>query len=324
MPEALSPVALFAYRRPAHLKRTLKSLRSNAEASRTELFVFCDGPKNESVVADVDAVRALLQDDFGFAATVVVKRESNFGLARNIMEGVSEVLTHRKSVIVLEDDIVVSPFFLRFMNESLTCYRDDPCVGSMSGWSYPVTDRVPETYFIRGADCWGWATWRDRWQTFNPDGRALLRELKARDLCHRFDFDGAMGFVQMLKDQIDGRNDSWAVRWHASCFLRDLLILYPGRALAQNIGQDGSGTHYSAHDDTLDVTLSSTPVAVGGIKVEENETARAAIRDFLRQSQPSAVHDALEVKPSVPPPAEQRQGLCELILKYVRFWPANR
>jgi hypothetical protein len=287
---SVSPVALFAYRRPDHLRRTLEKLRGNAEASQTELFVFCDNARDTSAADGVAAVRQLVQEgDLGFAATHVVLRDSNHGLARNITEGVSQVLAIRETVIVVEDDIAVSPFFLRFMNEALGYYRDNPAVGSISGYCYPVTDPVPETYFIRGADCWGWATWRDRWSAYNPDGRALLKELKARNLCHAFDFDGAMGFVQMLEEQIAGLNDSWAVRWHASCFLRDLLMLYPGRALAHNIGQDGTGTHSRAQDDALNVALSSSPVAVGGIAVEESALARQAICKFFRKSPRSLV-----------------------------------
>jgi len=280
---AFAPIALFAYRRPDHLSRTLEALRANPEASQTELFVFCDGAKDASAAAGVDAVRALLQGDLGFAATHIVARDSNYGLARNITEGVSEVLGCRETVIVVEDDIIVSPLFLRFMNEALNYYWGSPTVGSISGYCYPMPDPMPETYFIRGADCWGWATWRDRWSVYNPDGAALLRELKARNLYPAFDFDGAMPYVEMLKGQIVGQNDSWAVRWHASCFLRDMLILYPGRALAYNIGQDGSGTHSLEQDDALSVTLSPTPVTVGGIVIEEDPLVRQAICRSLRR-----------------------------------------
>lgn len=311
---AFAPIALFAYRRPVHLARTLEALRANPEASQTELFVFCDAARDASAAAGVDAVRKLLTGDLGFAAAHVAVRNSNYGLARNITEGVSEVLGRRETVIVVEDDITVSPFFLRFMNEALRYYRDSPRVGSISGYCYPVTDPVPETYFIRGADCWGWATWRDRWRVFNPDGPELLRELKARNLCHAFDFDGAMPFVEMLKGQIAGQNDSWAVRWHASCFLRDMLILYPGRALAHNIGQDGSGTHSLEHDDSLAVTLSPTPVTVGGIAIEENAQARAAICKSLRSPQPSAVVAAAGDGQQG---AARRISLRNLVLRYL-------
>jgi FkbM family methyltransferase len=284
---AYSPIALFAYRRPTHLQRVLRALSANPEAAQTELFVFSDGAKDGSVANDVDAVRSLLRRESGFAATHIICRDHNFGLARNITEGASEVLRANETVIVVEDDIVVSPFFLRFMNEALQTYRHIPSVGSVSGYCYPVAETLPETYFIRGSDCWSWATWRDRWAFYNPDSLLLFAELEARKLVHAFDLDGAMRFSQMLKDQAAGKNDSWAVRWHASCYLRNLLTLYPGRALAQNIGLDGSGTHCTVPDTSHDVKLSSSPVTVGGISIRENSQAREAIKRFFTDSRPA-------------------------------------
>jgi FkbM family methyltransferase len=296
--EAPAPIALFAYRRPEHLRRTLEALRANPEAPRTELHIFCDGPRDGSVEG-VEAVRELALGCSGFAATRVICRDSNYGLARNITEGVSGVLKLQNTVIVIEDDIVVSPFFLRFMNDALRLYRDEPRVGSISGYCYPVSMPVPETYFILGADCWGWATWRDRWQLYNPDGKALLAELEARNLERAFDFDGAAGLVAMLKGQIAGKNDSWAIRWHASCFLRDLLVLYPGRPLAQNIGHDGSGTHSSVADDSLNVHLSSTPISLEKIAAKESREGRAAVCDFFFQKSvaPTPAHASDQALP---------------------------
>jgi hypothetical protein len=282
--EAFAPVALFAYRRPTHLAQTLRALRENAEASRTELFVFSDCFKSSVDAADVETVRDTLRGINGFAATHVIYRETNFGLSRNITTGVSTVLAARSRVIVIEDDIVVGPHFLRFMNNALQTYWHTPRVGSICAYCYPVSESLPETYFIRGADCWGWGTWRDRWCYYNSDSRALAAELEMRNLSRVFDFEGAASYTQMLMDQIVGKNDSWAIRWHASCYLRDLLVLYPGRALAENIGRDGTGTHSTAADKAFDVKVSSTPVAVGGIPVEESTSAREAIkRLFIKQ-----------------------------------------
>ena len=275
-----APIALFAYRRPDHLARTIEALRANPEASTTILYVFSDAARDDAAQADVAAVRALIAATEGFAQVQPVYRESNFGLARNITSGVSHVLSRHERVIVVEDDIVVSKHFLRYMNEGLELYQDQPRVGSLSGYAYPTAADLAETYFIRGADCWGWATWRDRWRHFEPDGRTLLTELDARDLSHAFDLDGAMGYRGMLIDQIEGRNDSWAVRWHASCFLKDMLILYPGRSLVRNIGNDGSGTHFTQATDVFDSDVSERPIRLGGIAIEENSEAREAIRRF--------------------------------------------
>jgi Glycosyl transferase family 2 len=284
--ELFAPIVLFAYRRPEHLERTLAALRCNPEARDTELHIFCDGPKDNAAAAGVEAVRQVLRGLDGFRTIKVVYREKNFGLARNITEGVSEVLGKSGQAIIVEDDLVVSPFFLRYMNDALEFYRADRRVGSISGYCYPLDCSVPETFFIRGADCWGWATWRDRWCHYESDSNGLLAKLRERNLSHAFDFEGTMAFTQMLEDQIAGKVDSWAIRWHASCFLRDLLILYPGRPLAHNIGQDGSGTHTKSGTDAFDVTLSPTPVAVGGIAVEESCIGRAAIRAFFRSNAP--------------------------------------
>jgi hypothetical protein len=281
-----APIALFAYRRPDHLRHTLSALQANPESRESSLYVFSDAPRDDAASDDVGEVRELLTAIGGFAEVHVVHREENFGLARNITQGVTDVLANHDRVIVVEDDIVVSPFFLRFMNEALKAYREEPRVGSISGYCYPLDRAVGESFFIRGSDCWGWATWRERWKTFNPDGRALLAQLRRRGLTHAFDFEGTMGFTRMLEDQIAGRNDSWAVRWHAACFLNGLLILYPGRPLAHNIGQDGTGTHNKCADDSYDVRLSPTPVTVGGVPIKESKAGRAAFRVFFRRTQP--------------------------------------
>ena len=307
----LAPIALFAYRRPQHLARVLAALRANPEAPGTVLYVFCDAPKDTAAAEAVGEVRRLIREIDGFAAVHPVFRESNFGLARNITEGVSDVLGRHEALIVVEDDVVVGPFFLRFMNDALSFYRDEPRVGSVSGYCYPVSRPLPETYFIRGADCWGWATWRDRWRHYNPDGPALLAELQSRGLTTAFDFDGAMAFTQMLQDQIAGKNDSWAVRWHASCFLRDLLILYPAQPLAKNIGFDGSGTHSTSSIDLFEVGLSPTAVQVDGIAVEENAAVREGIKQFFLNSEQPRGCSSGEVFP-----VNERKSLSRRAVRY--------
>ena len=296
-----APIALFAYRRPQHLARVIEALQANPEAGATELFAFLDAATSEEAAASVTQVRRLIETTSGFKSVKIVNRERNYGLAGNITRGISEVLAGHDSVIVVEDDILVSPYFLRFMNAALAHYRGEPRVGSISGYCYPLDRAVGETFFIRGADCWGWATWQDRWRLYDADGSALLRKLRSRRLLPAFDFDGTMAFTQMLKDQIAGRNDSWAVRWHASCFLHDLLILYPGRSLAMNIGHDGSGTHTTAVNRVFDVALSTQPVEVHDMAIEESAAGREAIRSsFFRVVARSRPYAVLPLRRSTP------------------------
>jgi hypothetical protein len=276
-----APIALFVYNRPGHTRQTVEALLANTLASQTQLYVFSDAQKNEGASLAVAEVRSNIRAIAGFKSVTIIERETNFGLARSIIDGVTRLCEEYGRVIVMEDDLVTSPYFLRFMNEGLDLYEHDERVISIHGYVYPVKATLPEMFFLRGADCWGWATWKRGWDLFEPDGQSLLRELNARKLTHRFDFDGAHPYVRMLKKQIKGKNNSWAIRWHASAFLKSKLTLYPGRSLVLNIGTDNSGAHCST-TTVFAGEMTDSPIATEPISVEENEFARQQIAKFHR------------------------------------------
>jgi len=278
-----APIALFAYKRPDHLRRTVESLQANTESSASDLVVFCDGPKSDSDAAAIAAVRTQASSIRGFRSLQVRMQERNLGLARSIIEGVSSMLEASDRVIVIEDDLVLSPFFLAYMNAGLDRYAEQPRVASIHGYVYPVDVELPETFFMRGADCWGWSTWRRSWSIFERDARRLLERLRALSLCNAFDFGGAYPYTQMLADKAEGRNESWAIRWHASAFLADMLTLYPGRSLVQNIGNDSSGTHCGT-TDVHDVHLSADSIRVGDIEILESELGKLAFERYFRRT----------------------------------------
>jgi len=274
-----APVALFVYNRPGHTRQTVEALLANTVANQTRLHVFSDAPKNEAVSPAVAEVRSYIRSIAGFKSVTIIERETNFGLARSIIDGVTHLCEEYGHVIVMEDDLVTSPYFLIFMNQGLDLYERDERVISIHGYVYPVMETLPETFFLRGADCWGWATWRRGWDLFEPDGKSLLQELKTHNLTQRFDFDGAHPYVRMLKNQIKGNNNSWAIRWHASAFLKNKLTLYPGRSLVHNIGTDNSGAHCST-TTVFAGEMADLPIAIEPISVEENEFARQQIIVF--------------------------------------------
>ena len=273
-----SPIVLFVYSRPEHARRTLEALAANALADQSDLIVYADAARSEREVGAVRAVREMVRATTGFRSVTLVERDMNFGLARNIIEGVSEVLRQHECVIVLEDDMVTSPFFLTYMNEALERFASDDRVVSIHGYVYPVTGTLPEAFFLPGADCWGWATWQRGWACFNADGAQLLRELKQRKLERTFDYEGSYPYTKMLEAQIAGTNDSWAIRWYASAFLLGKLTLYPGRSLVHNIGNDASGTHCD-QSGVMDTSLSDRPIRLDGVAVESSTLAR---REFAR------------------------------------------
>lgn len=278
-----APIALFTYRRLEHTQRTIAALLNNHLASQSDLIIFSDASKNQKDFEDVRKVRDFLGTIDGFRSVSVVHREHNLGLANSIIGGVTKILQQYEQVIVVEDDLLTSPHFLTYMNDGLDVYSNDERVVSIHGYVYPIEKQLPETFFLRGADCWGWATWRRGWDCFNQDGQYLLDGLQKQNLTSEFDFNGTYEYTQMLKDQIAGKNNSWAIRWYASAFLAYKFTLYPGRSLVHNIGNDGSGTHCDSSSN-LDATLSLSPVKVDKINVEESELARTEFEFFLGAS----------------------------------------
>jgi hypothetical protein len=171
------------------------------------------------------------------------------------------------------------------MNDALDRYAEVPQVAAVSGYHPPFDTAMSETFFQRDAECWGWGTWRRAWAHFNPDGAALLAQLASRGLARQFDQDGSVPYMRMLEDQIAGRNDSWAIRWRASVFLRDMLSVYPGRSLASNFGFDGSGTHCKQSDGGEE-ELSATPIAVEDVPLAHSDAAYQAFARFNRSQTP--------------------------------------
>jgi putative methyltransferase (TIGR04325 family) len=280
-----TPVVLFVYNRVVHTRRTVESLLGNPVSSNSDLIIFSDGPKNCDNFDDVQKVRDYISSIEGFKSVKIFSSDINKGLAESIIYGVTDVLSDYESIIVLEDDMIVSPHFLTYMNDGLKQYQNDDRVISIHGYVYPIADELPETFFLKGADCWGWATWRRGWNLFNLDGQFLLDELDRRKLRKKFDFNGSFNYSGMLQGQIKGSNDSWAVRWHASAFLANKLTLYPGRSLVHNIGNDSSGTH-CGNSTALDTELSETPICIDDIVVEESEVAKKAIEYFFWTKRP--------------------------------------
>lgn len=278
-----SPIALFAYNRPVHLQRTIEALKQNALASESDLYVFSDAPKSIIQANMVMEVRQFIRQIRGFKSVTIIERETNFGLARSIIDGVTTIVEKYGRIIVLEDDMVTSPYFLSYMNEALEKYADDDRVVSIHGYVYPVKQTLPEAFFLPGADCWGWATWKRGWNIFNKDGQYLLDELKRRKLIHAFDFNGAYPFSKMLKLQIKGKNDSWAVRWYASAYLAGKLTLYPGQSLVHNIGNDNSGSH-CGESDRFDTVLRNTSIKLDKVEINISQCGEKAFERYFLQT----------------------------------------
>jgi hypothetical protein len=276
----LAPIVLFVYNRLYHTRQTLEALQKNDLASKSELIIYSDSAKNKNDLEKVVKVREYIEKIDGFKKIIIRKTKENIGLANSIINGVTKVVNEYGKIIVLEDDLVTSRFFLRFMNEALEAYKDEPRVASIHGYIYPIKN-LPETFFIKGADCWGWATWNNKWSIFESDGKKLLDNVKKKNLEREINFNYAYNYTEMLKDQIKGKNVSWAIRWYVSAFLKNMFTLYPGQSYVQNRGFDNEGTHTKTKTVLFKTNLVNR-FKFSKIAVNEDFVSRKKIENFFK------------------------------------------
>ena len=278
-----APIALFVYNRPRHTRQTVEALLANSGAMHSPLYIFSDAPRDGTVCEAVAEVRAYIRSIAGVETLTIIERETNFGLARSIIDGVTRLCEEFGRVIVLEDDLLTSPHFLTFMNDGLDAYATDERVQSICGYMYPVELAANTSSFFLGLpNSWGWATWSNRWGIFDSDGQALLEHIQTRGLRRAFNAIGPHSNIKMLKDQIAGRNDSWFIRWHAVGFLRQMLTLYPACSLVRNIGIDGSGVHCADWKiDPYWVELADEPIRVDQAPLVEHAANLARLNMYF-------------------------------------------
>ena len=239
-----SPIVIFAYRRPAHLKRTLNSLMKCNGFADSPVIVYCDGPKNLKEKKATDEVRQVVNSLLGTKAEYHYK-DINIGLSQSIILGVSEVLRRYGKAIVVEDDLRLAPDFLSYMNQALERYALEEKIFQISAYMFNVRELSArsEGLFLPLTVSWGWATWQRAWNNFDLQAKGWDQLQVDHELRRRFNLDGNYNYAQMLENQMSNRIDSWAIRWYWSVFRAGGLVLFPPRSLVENIGMDGSGTH---------------------------------------------------------------------------------
>lgn len=250
----VAPIAVFVYNRSDHTKLTIEALQRNKYARESDLFIFSDGAKvtgnperDRDTENRVNAVRDYIATVGGFRNVTLNLRESNYGLAKSIIEGVTEIINRYGRIIVLEDDLITSPAFLTYMNLALERYESEKKVYSVTGYSfigrYNRKSDMPATCFLPITNSWSWGTWKDRWDQFDAEASGWEHLFKDPRERKRFDFGGSYDYSNMLKRQMQQGIDSWAIRWYWSVYKKDGLTLYPLKSYVRNNGFDGSGVH---------------------------------------------------------------------------------
>ena len=286
-----APVVVFAYNRPDHLLKTLEALSKNTFARESEIYIYIDGPKNESGIKknhEVYEVARSFQENY-FSSVTIRHSKENHGLAASIIKGVTEIINQFGRVIVLEDDSLPNCNYLAFMNQALDFYQDDTQIFSIGGYTVPLT--VPQDYnkdiiLTQRSSSYAWATWKNRWDKIDWEIRDYRK--------FRWDFRGRRKFnywgedrASMLDDQINGRISSWAIRFDYAMCKQKMYNILPRFSLIQNIGHDGSGTHNRLNGcgkDIFHVDISQTESTFTFEKVGINEEIRQSFCAFFRVS----------------------------------------
>lgn len=255
----LAPIVLFVYNRPQHTRRTIESLVNVKGAAQSNLYIFSDGAKNGEDSIKVNEVRNYLKSVKGFKNIEIVEKEKNIGLADSVIGGVSDVFQDNENAVVLEDDLMFSENFLSFINSALDFYKDSEEVYSISGYNFPInisSNYKYDIYFSPRASSWGWATWKNRWEKVDWNINDFDEFVSNKTLVNEFN-RGGNDLTRMLRNQVNGKIDSWAIRWSYAHFKNNAYCVYPVKSKVQNIGTDSSGFH-SITTDRFRVELDDT------------------------------------------------------------------
>jgi len=198
------------------------------------LYIYCDGAKENDSNIKVEEVREYVKSITGFNSVKIIERDKNWGLADSIIDGVSEIVNKYGRVIVIEDDLVTSPFFLTYMNKALERYETYERVMNINGYIFDIENGLSTTFFHQVPSSWGWATWSNSWNKINLSSKDLY-DLILPDK-QDFDLDNSYDFFRQLKANYDGSLKTWAIKWYATIYLNKGLCLTPHKSFVRNLG----------------------------------------------------------------------------------------
>jgi hypothetical protein len=259
MIKQITPFIVFGYSRPDSLDMCLTAIKDLELDFKPNVRVYIDGPPEPSMNQIVNKSVQVAEKYSKYFNLSVQKANKNLGLANSIISGINSAFEEYDQIIVLEDDIIITKSFYNFVINGLELYRKDQRVASIHGYTPPITFNDYQPFFLKGADCWGWATWKDRWEEVCFDSNQLILKINQSKLVKEFSLDYSFPYLGMLQNQANGKIDSWAIRWHASMFTQGRLTLYPPISLVTNIGFDGSGTNFVSENKSFKVQGKEIP-----------------------------------------------------------------
>ena len=259
----------------------------NDYADRSTLYIYCDGPKEGALkeeLSKINQIRTLVRKKKWCNEVHIIEHKTNQGLANNILTGVTAIIKKYGKIIVLEDDIITSKFFLKYMNYSLNYYQNDKKVFHINGYNNQSNLQfiLDDYYFLRFMFCWGWGTWEDRWNKIDKDYNTCYKKLvNSKELLYKFNYGNIMKFQEQLTDNINIKENTWAILWNCSIFFNDGYCLTSKSSYVTNIGMDGTGANCKK-TDIYDGNLSKNiKLFKGNIKILEKYKSRLHLKLFF-------------------------------------------
>ncbi len=304
-----SPIILFVYNRPSHTEQTLKALSQNTLAPDSILYIFCDGPKPNSTSEQLEKIketRKIVKSHQWCKEVNIIESKENKGLAASIIQGVTEIINKHGTAIILEDDIVTGKYFLEFMNESLSKYKDEKEIWHISGWRDPIKHtKNNSSYLYPTMDCWSWATWTDRWQYFKKDP-LYYKSIFSPQMIESFNVDNTdKGMFSQIEDNITGKINTWAIFWYATIFVNNGLCLGPTKSLCKNIGFDNSGVHCGTNSAEEIIETIDNKIQVFPKKIELDKKEFSKNKKFNIKKNKEKINLTFIIKTIIPKPLKQ-------------------
>jgi len=281
--KSLAPIVIFSYNRRETIEKLIISLLKNKETKNSNLYIFQDNHKNIYDKNRVEDVKNYIRHINGFKKKKIYYRSINFGLSKNIIEGIKLVFSKHNKAIFLEDDLIVSDQFLKFMNKCLNFYYKKKKIWHISGWNYDINikNNKYDAFIIRNTNSWGWATWKDRWKYFSKDPEKIVKTWDSNNIA-KFNLDNVYDFFLQIKKNYLRISDTWAIFWYATVFVNRGLCIYPKKSLVKNIGFGEFATNTKVKqfffDNTIDYKKKNIMLPT---KLNENKLFLEAIKNLI-------------------------------------------
>lgn len=249
--ETYYPIVIFCYNRPNHLKKMLESIQRNAESIHTKAYFFIDGAKNDRDKVEISKILEIINSSNIFKENIIIKRDSNFGMQKNVISGISHVLRENDAAIILEDDLKFSKYYLNFMNKALKFYKPYENVWQINAWSYPnYISFSKKTKISNQMSSWGMGVYKDKWEFFAKDELKLTNKIDKKDAAYKkkFNFENGYPWIREMEMNVEGTISTFSCFWYQCIFINNGVTVFPGKSLVFNTGFDGSGIHSGARD----------------------------------------------------------------------------